>query len=351
MTLWVLLGLMCLAAIIIVVLPLYRASKRLTPAIAGVVVVLVALSVGLYAHQGRPDVPSGRGSDGAAQSMDDAIASLAARLQESPDDADGWIMLGRSYLSVQDFANAVDAFERAVALEESGNAQTLVSLGESLLARDNAPIEGRTATLFETAVSLDPMDQKALFYSGVAAANRGDLEIATQRWEKLQTLNPPPEIQNILTRQIAEWRGEPVPEAELQPVPEVAPQPVPEETQQPAADGDAVISANISLSGDAAAALTSEAVVFIIARDPAAPSPPVAVARRLLSQLPTTVSLSDAESMVQGRNLSLFDELEILVRVSLSGQPVAQPGDWYASAIVRPAEQQSIELTIDQRVE
>ena len=349
MTLWVLMALMCLAAIIIVALPLYRESKRLTPSLVGVVFVLVALSAGLYAYQGRPEVPSGRGSAAAGtQSMDEAIASLSARLKESPDDPEGWNMLGRSYMSVQDFGNAVNAFEHAVALEESGNAQSLVSLGEALLARDNAPIEGRTATLFETAVSLDPIDQKALFYSGIAAANRGDVELATDRWEQLSTLNPPPEIQNILSRQIAEWRGEPVPE----PAPmAAAPAPAPEVAMQPAASSDAVITANITLSGDAAAALTSEAIVFIIARDPAAPSPPIAVTRRLLSQLPATVSLSDAESMVQGRNLSSFEEFEILVRVSLSGQPVSQPGDWYTAAIVKPTEQQSIDLTIDQRVE
>ncbi len=344
MTLWVLMALMCLAAIIIVALPLYRTSQRLTPAIAGVVVVLVALSTGLYAYQGRPDVVSGRGGANAGgQSMDAAIAGLVARLRESPDDADGWNMLGRSYLSVQDYANAVNAFEHAVALEESRNPQTLVNLAESLLARDNAPIEGRTATLFETAVSMDPMNQKALFYSGIAAANRDDRELAIERWEQLQTLNPPPEIQNIISRQIAEWRGEPAPAQQPAPTPAIAP--------PPAVDGDAVVTANIGLSGDAAAALTSEAIVFIIARDPRAPSPPIAVSRRLLSQLPATVGLSDAESMVQGRNLSSFEEFEILVRVSLSGQPVAQPGDWYTSAVVRPADQQTVDLTIDQKVE
>ena len=55
--------------------------------------------------------------------------------------------------------------------------------------------------------------------------------------------------------------------------------------------------------------------------------------------------------MVEGRNLSSFDEIELLVRVSMSGQPVAQPGDWYVTAIVKPAEQGSVDLTIDTKVE
>ena len=70
----------------------------------------------------------------------------------------------------------------------------------------------------------------------------------------------------------------------------------------------------------------------------------------MLSELPTVVWLTDAESMVAGRNLSAFAEIELLARVSLSGGPAAQSGDWFGSMIVRPAENDSVFLTIDQEV-
>jgi hypothetical protein len=54
--------------------------------------------------------------------------------------------------------------------------------------------------------------------------------------------------------------------------------------------------------------------------------------------------------MVQGRNLSAFAEIELLARVSLSGGPAAASGDWFGSLIVRPAENSSVSLTIDQQV-
>ena len=113
---------------------------------------------------------------------------------------------------------------------------------------------------------------------------------------------------------------------------------------------DAVVSARVALSEEAVAAINRDASVFIIARDPAAPSPPIAVTRRLLSELPAVVSLTDAQSMVEGRNLSAFAELEILARVSLSGGPAAASGDWFGSKLVRPAENRSITLTINQQV-
>jgi hypothetical protein len=54
--------------------------------------------------------------------------------------------------------------------------------------------------------------------------------------------------------------------------------------------------------------------------------------------------------MVAGRDLSGFAEIELLVRVSLSGGPAAKSGDWFGSMLVRPAESNSVSLTIDQQV-
>jgi cytochrome c-type biogenesis protein CcmH len=121
-------------------------------------------------------------------------------------------------------------------------------------------------------------------------------------------------------------------------------------TQAPAVDPDAVVTARVSFSDNAIAAITADANVFVIARDPAQPSPPIAVNRVRLSELPAVISLGDAQSMVAGRTLSGFEEFELLARVSLSGSPAATSGDWFGSLIVRPAENPSVFLAIDQQV-
>jgi cytochrome c-type biogenesis protein CcmH len=151
-------------------------------------------------------------------------------------------------------------------------------------------------------------------------------------------------VRGILEQNIATWRGEAPPPS--MPIAETPSEP-PTQAEVP---DDAVVSARVSLSSEAMAAMSGNAAVFIIARDPNAPSPPIAVARRMLSELPAVVSLTDAESMVEGRNLSAFAEIELLARVSLSGGPAAQSGDWFGSMIVRPAENNSVLLTIDKQV-
>ena len=354
MTLWILLAVMSLVAVGFAVWPLYRHQRSLSPLIGITVILVVALSSGLYYRQGSPDLPSG-GAGAAAPGMDDAINALAERLAANPDNPEGWQMLGRSYMSIGNYTGAVEAFEKAVELESAQKPQALVSLGEALLASTGSEIDGRVASLFENALALDPNNPQALFYGGIGAFNRGDTALAADRWERLLSLNPPAEIQGILQQRIAEWRGEAPP---LMPAPEVPaqePDEAPAETVVDVSPGalseGAVVRARISLSAEAVATLPAEATVFLIARDPAVPVPPIAATRRRLTDLPAYVELGDRESMVPGRELSKFPEFELIARVSLSGQPSAQPGDWFGTIIVTPAGSNDVELQIQEQVQ
>ena len=346
MTFWIVVVVLCLMAIGFAAWPLYTKSHRLTPLVATVIVFTVAFSAIMYDAVGSPGVPSGRaagpGGDGQHMAgMGEVVVSLQKRLADNPEDVAGWKMLGRTHLTLRDYAGAADAYEKAMALEDGKDAQTMVDLAVAILNRDGAPIEGRPASLIESALALDPNNLPGLFYSGLGAANRGDTETATQRWEILLGLNPPENIRAILERRLAELRGEPMPASAMPGMNAAA------ETAPP---GDAVVSVRVSLSSEAMAAMPGDANVFVIARDPVAPTPPIAVSRIRVSELPSLVSLSDAQSMVAGRVLSGFPELELVARVSLSGTPGAASGDWFGSMLVRPAEHNSVVLTIGQQV-
>lgn len=331
--LFVILALMCLLAIAFVIRPLARDVQR-QGLLAGISVVFVAaLSAGLYAYKGSPGLPSGASQQ---PDVDDMVASLAARLERQPDDLGGWKMLGRSYMTLNDFAAAADAFERAVELESAQNAQTLVDLGVALAQQGGQRLSPRTVSVFENAIALEPNHPEALFWSGIGAFNRGDSALAADRWERLLATNPPPEVAGIIEQRIADWRGEEPPA--------LAPQPAPPER------AGAVVRASIGLSDAARSTLPAEATVFVIARDPAQPSPPIAVTRRQLSELPAVIELGDRDSMIPGRTLSGFAEFELVARVSVSGSPAAQPGDWFAAKIVRPADSAEVALSIDEEV-
>lgn len=326
MMLWTTLSALLLLAMAIVCWPLFRDSRRLTPMLASVCVFVVAAAGGLYYYLGSPGVPSGAGS---VPDVDEMVSTLAERLQDNPDDADGWIMLGRSYQTLGQFDDAISAFETAIALEEGRNPQTLVAVGLALMAQQNGQVGDRAVRLFENALALDPNNPNALFYAGGAAAQRGNTALAADRWEILMGLNTPPEVRELLQSKINEWRG-------------VSAPPIEELSRS--------LTVRVSVAESVSDSLPPDTTVFVIARDPAQPSPPIAVARRRLSELPALIELSDRDAMIPGRPLSGFDSVEVVARASASGAPAAQSGDWFGSGVVDQGNTREIDLVIDQIV-
>ena len=324
---WLLLGIMLLAAALVVTWPMYRRERRLSPGLIASVVIVLGVSALVYSGIGTPVPPP------PVAGVDEMVAALDQRLQENPDDVEGWKMLGRSYMQLENYPKAIAAFERAVAMESPASAQTLAALGEALLIEQGSAGSSRTVQLFESALAAEPANPKALFYGGIVAIERGDRKLAADRWEALLALSPPPEIEDILRLRVAEWRGE------TQPV-----------TQREAASTGKVIAVNVSLGPGAASAVSPDATVFVIARDPAQPSPPIAAARRTVSELPALVSLSDADAMIPGRLLSGFERLEIVARVSIAGGPAAQPGDWYGELVISDPGSAAVDIVIDRQL-
>ena len=326
--LYALLGMMLLAAVLVVALPLYKKEQRLSASSTSAIVSILLISVFVYRQIGTPEADTTQpgGLPGIAEMVD----SLAQRLQQDPNDLPGWKMLGRSYFQMQNFPAAISAYERAVELERGQNGQTLADLGEVILVSDGRTLNGRAGELFENALAIAPNNQKALFYAGMAAVERGNRELGAQRWETLLAGSPPENIQEILRQQIAELRGE---------APGVA-----------TSAGSAVVTVRVSLGESALSAVQADSTVFIIARDPSQPRPPIAAVRRKADELPAYVEIGDSDAMIPGRVPSGFAQLEIVARVSMSGQPIAQSGDWFGQQIISTAESNEVAISINEQV-
>lgn len=322
---WLILGLMVLAAVMLVIWPFIKYDKYLSFYSIATFVFIIVLPTTIYTTIGAPSA----GSEMA--SIEEMVAGLDQRLRENPDDLTGWKMLGRSYFELRNYRAAVEAFERAVEMESGTNGQTLADLGEAVWMHDQSEMTGRAGDLFENALAMSPSNSKALFYGGLTAVARGDRFLAAERWEAFLALSPTEETQEILRQQIAEWRGE---EAVVQ-----------------EAYAAPIVSVTVALATAVAEMVKPDSTVFIIAKDPTNPSPPIAVIKRRVIELPLAITLSDADSMIPGRVLSGFSEFVIVARVSMSGQPIAQPGDWYGEEIVRPSESSETSIVIERRIQ
>ena len=200
---WLLLGLMLLAAVAVVAWPMVQHRKGLSLHSVAAILFVLGSSAGLYAVIGTPE---GKSAGAEMSSIEEMVAGLDQRLRENPDNLAGWKMLGRSYFELQRFDEAVAALEHAVQIESGSNGQTLVDLGLAVLRQQSTDSTARAGELFENAIKVSPNNPNALFYSGLLAAERGERFLAANRWQALLATSPPQEIQEILRQKIAEIR-------------------------------------------------------------------------------------------------------------------------------------------------
>jgi cytochrome c-type biogenesis protein CcmH len=124
-------------------------------------------------------------------------------------------------------------------------------------------------------------------------------------------------------------------------------------TEPPVAPGDSTrIVVKVSLDPKLKANVLPSDTLFVFAKAAQGPPMPLAIARLTAAQLPASVTLTDAMSMMPNLTLSKFPQVILGARISKSGNAVAQSGDFQTlSAAVSNSPGEPIRLTIDRRVE
>ncbi len=318
-------ALMAALAAAAVAVPLLRARQhRVSAALAALLV--AGAAAGLYPLWSNWDWSAPVQGRAAGPDIGAMVAKLEQQLREQPSDLKGWLMLGRSYLVLQRVDDAIAAYEQAYRIGNSADAA--MGLGEALSLRAGGEITPQAARLFEEALNVAPTNPKALLYGGFAAAANGKPDLAKSRWQTLKDMNPPPQIVEMLDARIAELGA--VPAA-------AGPSAAPAGTSAASAGtvtspGDSAIAqatVNISLAPRLQARLKADTVLFVFARDPGKPGPPLAAKRLTSAAIGTQVRLTAADSMMPGRVLSRGRRVSIMARVSFSGQPTPAAGDLY----------------------
>jgi cytochrome c-type biogenesis protein CcmH/NrfG len=145
---------------------------------------------------------SWRKSPGVA-SPEGMVERLVHELNEHPGNVAGWLMLGRSYVVLQEYPLAVRAYRRADRAAGGRSADALVGEAEALTLMNDSQLTGEAGRLIEQALAIDPTSPQALFFGAAAAMRRGELPLARTRFTRLLALNPPPRVKAILQQEIA----------------------------------------------------------------------------------------------------------------------------------------------------
>ncbi|WP_233861687.1 c-type cytochrome biogenesis protein CcmI [Paraburkholderia adhaesiva] len=176
-----------------------RGTFRRAGIAALVLAVLPAAAMGLYLQLGNPIAIPLLAGDGIGLADDHAmlestpeimVTRLAVRLAREPGDADGWVLLGRSYAVLARYDDAITAYRRALALVPD-QAQWLADLADIEATAAGGDLNGAARASIEAALTADLDNPKALALAGSAAFDRRDYTAAIDYWQRLAAL---PEI-------------------------------------------------------------------------------------------------------------------------------------------------------------
>ena len=117
------------------------------------------------------------------------VAGLAERLEDEPDDLDGWLMLGRSYGVLGRYVEAVAAMERARKLAGE-DPDIIATLAENRVFATDGVVNPAAIADFETLRRIDPGHPAARFYLGLAHAQAGEYQVALDEWIALARDSP-----------------------------------------------------------------------------------------------------------------------------------------------------------------
>jgi len=288
--------------------------KRLTT--LGLTAFLPIFVLTIYAWLGRPDLVS-QSADQLAQQppvtpeqIEKMVAGLEQELQDNPDDVQGWQMFYRSNMVLERYEQALAAAQTLLQLEGE-TADSLLRLVDALAMSNDEKLAGKPAEYIKRILELEPDNASALWLAGMEARERGELKEALDYWERLlPRIEDGSEPKQQLRQMIAATR-----------------QTLGIDTDVPV-DPDAVnLTVNVYLAPDLSKEFADDAMLFVYARSEDGNSMPIAVIREPVSVFPVQVTLNNSNVMMPTRKLADFERVQLIARISNSGQAKPETGD------------------------
>jgi cytochrome c-type biogenesis protein CcmH len=343
-------------------IPMQPPSRRLVAGVSAFVLVLAAAG---YAWKGTPAelgqgslarAGSGAGDHAEGAPHDTGTAQVAAmvdqlaqRMKERPDDAQGWVMLARSYTVLERYADAAPAYAQALKLV-GDDASLLADYADVLGMTNNRVLGPDAQQVIDRALKADANNLKALSLAGSAAFTSGNYARAVQHWERLVEVAPAespflPDVRSGIAEArergklgqgpVASQAAAAVTAATTAAAPDRTPaqlaqaapaKPSPHDPPA-AAGGNASVSGTVTLAKSLAAQASPNDTVFIFARAAEGPRMPLAILRMQVKDLPIQFKLDDSHAMAPAFKLSSFPKVVVGARISKSGEAMPQKGD------------------------
>ncbi|WP_299016248.1 c-type cytochrome biogenesis protein CcmI [uncultured Photobacterium sp.] len=242
--------------------------------------------------------------------MADLTLALRTRLHETPDDATGWLLLGRIGMANRDAETADGAMRRAYALDPN-NPEVQLSYAQTLMMIGNPAQTDYARQLLRSVIRQDHTNIRAMSLLAFDAFEQGEYSKAVSYWTMMkQMIGSDDPRSEMLDRSIERARAQ--------------------VTQ--ASNTETTVSVKVEL--DPTVKLPSQGLVIISVHSADGSPMPVAARRVPLSQFPISLTMTDSDSMIPERLMSSLPQMIVKARIDTDGNVMTKQGDWYGQSEV-----------------
>jgi len=251
------------------------------------------------------------------EDMREFALGLRTTLRDKPDDVTAWALLGRVYSASNEMESALEAFDKALALDPN-RVDTLANYSQTLLMINQPAYLQQARSLLQHLLTLDPKNTGAVGMLAMVATQLGDQALALSSWQRLQQFVPESDpIYQSIEQQInaltaAQESGNSG-----------------DQSIEPAAGlATTGLSIQVTLADQLQAKLPKFGYLFVYAQDASSSSKmPAAVSKMPLPGLPIKVQLSDENSVMPTLTLSKLSKARVIARISASEDVSQSQGD------------------------
>lgn len=272
--------------------------------------------------------------------------------QNYPEKPEYWYLLGTQQTALERYSEAAYSYERAYELAP-GDISLLARQTEAEFIAAQYSLTEPVTQLIDQVLAKAPNNPTIMGILGITAYRGGQFDTAITFWQRALTSLPANSAEaNAMRATIAQAQAQIQPNAEAQTAEAAGTSEVTQGTAAPAEQPDTSSGFRVNVALAEGLAVPPNTTLFVFVRQAGGPPMPIVVERTTVGALPTQFLMDDSKVMIQGQSLANFPSLEVVARVSLSGQPSAQPGDYEAihGPIVLDEVDGPINLTIADQV-
>ncbi len=264
---------------------------------------------------------------------------LRTKLVDTPQDATGWMLLGRVSGALNRVDSAIQAFEKSLQFEPN-SVVTLSSYAQALLITGKKAQVLQAKQVLYRILNLEPDNTNAMGVLAIVASELGDKSLALENWQRLVTFIPQTDP-NFLTvnQRILQLK------AELSQASQVL-------VQDPSAlsaneTGSKRVSVTVNISDNLQAKLPKNGFLFVFAQESTGQvRMPAAVVKMPLGEFPIIVELSNDNAMMPNYNLTQLKQAKLVARISLDENVAQSVGEFQGEGIAILSENQMTQETI-----